>query len=228
MSGVEAVIQKLKLLKSSLVVELHASDLIERNAMAHKWQVTFHCFAVKELCKWRIVNLLNSVILLENESRSLGARILLRSSFETLGVLIYLNGRMKSVVDGNIPFTRFCEVLLKLLFGSKLIEHNPDPINVMEAIRAGDKVYPGLLNAFNSLSESAHPNFDGMLMGFASGNEDEKRLTFHDKTDVHSPSNVKLMSLCIEIFEHEYDAAFLESMRSLEVWLVDNEENLKI
>jgi hypothetical protein len=224
---VDKIEEKLSEWRSSLVNEVNLNDLFARSTVAHKWQVTYQTLLVRELSLWRMEDLLSQAMILQKLGHVLGARILIRSGFETLATLIFLNSRINAVVLGNIPFLKFREVIGKLLFGSKLIEENHDPIHIMDAIKKSNKKYPGILKSYNSLSESAHPNFDGMAMGYSQSFEKERTTKFSNRFNtLFFGSNITLAGTCIEVFELEYNEGYQKAMTSLEEWLIENDEIL--
>jgi len=222
------ILAKLDMWNSNLSREVSVEDLFTRSETAHKWQATYRSVSVRALTLWRVEDLLRQAMVLQNMKHVLGARILIRSAYETLAILIFMNNRMDAVIKGNISFFKFAEITSKLLLGSKLIEENHDPVNVMDTIRRSDKKYPGILKAFDSLSESAHPNFDGMSMGYSQGFKDEYTTKFSNRWDeLFSESNTRLAEVCVGIFEHEHDKVFVKSMEALESWLEEHDEALE-
>ncbi len=86
---------------SSLFEKIELAALISRNPTSHKWKATYRSIVLRELTFWRVTDLLNQMVLLSESDHLLGARILLRSTIETLGILIYLNQKTKAVLEGK-------------------------------------------------------------------------------------------------------------------------------
>ena len=91
----------LEILKKSLCHEIEVGGLFARNPTAHKWKAPWRALLLRESVAWRLQELLEQSLSLSRQGALLGARILLSSAFETLAVLIYLNGSIRNVVAGN-------------------------------------------------------------------------------------------------------------------------------
>ena len=77
--------------KASLCASVDVGGLFSRNKTAHKWKAQFRSLTLRETVAWRTQDLLEQSLQLYDTNRLLGARILLRSAFETISTLIYLN-----------------------------------------------------------------------------------------------------------------------------------------
>ena len=77
----------------SLLEKIPVAGLLARNPVAYKWKAAFRIWMVRELAFWREHDLMTQSYALHQNGHGLGARILLRSGFETLATLIYLIGR---------------------------------------------------------------------------------------------------------------------------------------
>src|SRR5690606_23500553 len=95
---VQFIEKKLATWESSLYPKLELGRLYARNRIAHKWKGLFRSLMLRESVFWRLHDLLTQSHALFLTPHVLGARILLRSSFETLAVLIYLNQMMAKVL----------------------------------------------------------------------------------------------------------------------------------
>ena len=67
----------------------------------------YRSIVLRELIFWRVTDLLNQMTALANAGHVLGVRILLRSTIETLGILIYLNQKTRAVLEGKEHSMRF-------------------------------------------------------------------------------------------------------------------------
>lgn len=105
--------------KSCLYPKLEIGGLYARNPTAHKWKAPFRSLVLRESVFWRLDDLLAQSHALFQARHVLGARILLRSSFETLAILIYLNHMTAKVLDGTLNFHSFSDKTSQLLLGSK-------------------------------------------------------------------------------------------------------------
>jgi hypothetical protein len=86
-----AVEQNLAAWKASLLASIPIGGLLSRNPVVYKWKAPFRSWMLREAVAWRITDLMAQSYALHQQGHALGARILLRSGFETLATLIYLN-----------------------------------------------------------------------------------------------------------------------------------------
>src|SRR5687768_4898197 len=94
-----AVEQNLANWKDSLFPSIPVGGLLSRNPVAYKWKALFRVWMLREAVFWRLHDLMTQSHALHQQGHGLGARILLRSGFESLATLIYLNELMKQVLD---------------------------------------------------------------------------------------------------------------------------------
>ncbi len=69
-------------------------------------------WAISQTVGWRLQDLLFQSKMLSDSNQLLGARILLRSAFETLAVLIHLNQLMRNVVSEKMDFHGFSGLII--------------------------------------------------------------------------------------------------------------------
>ncbi len=159
----------------------------------------------------------------------LGARILLRSGFETLAALLYLNHNMRAVIEGKLDFHEFGDLTTRLVAGSKNEHEGPAAINVVTMITKANERYPGLLSLYGSLSESAHPNFDGMFWGYSKFSHDEYETRFSNRwMELYGDQHSRSIELCMFVFHYEYNDIWRDLMEELEAWIVANDDSLEI
>lgn len=213
---------------SSLMASIPVSGLISRNSVAYKWKAPFRCWLLREAAFWRITDLLTQSYSLHQEGHCLGARILLRSAFETLATLIYLNHNLRQVVDEELNFHLFSQKTVSLALGSRNDSTDHVAVNVLKMIDRGDKRYPGLRSLYDSLSESAHPNYEGMVTGYSKPDPNEYTTHFSNRwMHLHGKQHLKSMDLCMRSFHLEYDTVWTELMERLEEWIVANDARLE-
>lgn len=95
-------------------------------------------------------------------------------------------------------------------------------------IDKGDKQYPGLRGIYDSLSESAHPNFEGLVWGYSKVNHDEKQTNFSNRwMDLYGERHLALMELCMMTFHAEYNDVWVDLMGKLEDWVVAKDTELE-
>ena len=130
--------------KTALMASIPLGGLFSRSATAYKWKAPFRCWMLHESVLWRLHDLLTQSVALHKQGHGLGARTLLRSGFETLATLIYLNQLMKQVLDGTLGFHEFDEKTLRLTVGSKNKSTKTESINIITILGKCEKRYQGL------------------------------------------------------------------------------------
>jgi hypothetical protein len=224
----DTVEQNLANWRSSLVSSIPVGGLLSRNPIAYKWKAPFRCWMLREAAFWRVTDLLTQSYALHQQSHGLGARILLRSGFETLATLIYLNQLIEQVLDGNLNFHLFAQKTSVLLLGSRDGSTMHQSLNIVTILGKCDKRYPGLVELYGILSESAHPNYEGMVAGYSKVDRDEYETRFSNRwMDLYGERHPGSLELCMMTFHHEYDDVWTSLMEKLESWIVANDANLE-
>ncbi len=169
------------------------------------------------------------IISLSRQKHYLGARILLRSSLETLGILCYMTHKIQAVVAGNLDFFDFDDLTKNLLMGSRNGATAVTAVNILTAIGKADAQYHGLSDMYNHLSESAHPNFDGVLMGYTSKTPGELQTTFQNNwADLFGEQQLPATLLVYHAFEATYNNDSVQAIEQLEDWLRANDDMLEL
>jgi len=215
--------------KSSLCKEIELAGLISRNPTAHKWKATYRSIVLRELTFWRVTDLLNQMVLLSKSGHLLGARILLRSTIETLGILIYLNQKTKAVLEGEETFNSFSKITAQLMLGSKNKTTKIDAVNVTHTIleKWCEKKYPGIFKIYADLCESAHPNYEGVCSGYSYVNEKDYVTVFKNRwAELYGDGLGELTLEFMRVFEEEYNNVWPAQFEKLEKWLEDNDTSL--
>ena len=220
--------QNLAAWKGSLFPSIPVAGLIARSPVAHKWKATFRALMLREAAFWRNQDLLTQSYALHQQGHGLGARILLRSTFETLGSLIYLNRSIERVLEGTLNFHVFCEHTSRLLLGSRNNPEGPKSTNILTILEKADKRYPGLIELYANLSESAHPSYEGLCWGYSTVNHEEYETTFSNRwMELYGERHLGMMDLCMATFHHEYDEVWSDLFEKLEKWIEANDEELE-
>jgi hypothetical protein len=223
-----AIEQNLANWKASLFPKIPVGGLLARNPVAHKWKAPFRSMMLREAAFWRVHDLMTQSYRLHVLEHGLGARILLRSGFETLASLVYLNLLMQQVIDGKLNFHVFGHKTTLLLLGSRNDEMMPRSINIVTVLEKCDKRYPGLMAIYADLSESAHPSYEGLCSGYSTINHDEYETTFSNRwMELHGGRHLDSMMLCMGTFHHEYDEVWGSLFEKLETWVETNNEKLE-
>ena len=224
----ETIEHVLESLKSSLFTTLDMGGLHSRNPIAHKWKAPYRTLQLREVVYWRILDLLDQSLVLHKQGHGLGARILLRSAFETLAMLIYLNQQMAKVFANTVNFHVFSKKTETLLLGSRDGSTPVSAVNILTVLDGCDEGYPGIRNMYDRLSESAHPNYEGMSIGYRVIDHKADIVSFKNRwMELYGEKHIDAMMLCIKIFHLEYGAVWQGLFEQLEKWIEANDEALE-
>jgi hypothetical protein len=214
--------------KNSLFKSIPLAGLLSRNPTVYKWKAPWRSLMLREALFWRQHDLMSQTYLLYHLQHLLGARILLRSGFETLATLIYLNQLTRQVLANELSFSDWGEKTSTLLLGSRNNEVMPKSINIVTVLEKCDKLYPGLMKLYASLSVSAHPNYEGISVGYSKTDYDEYETTFSNRwMELYGEKHLTLVNLCMETFHEEYDVVWSELIEKLENWIEANDLSLE-
>ena len=218
----------LQTLKSSLCREIDVGGLFARSRVAHKWKAPWRALLLRESVAWRLQDLLEQSLTLSRQDGLLGARILLRSAFETLAVLIYLNRSIRSVVAGNLSFHDFSEKTSRLLLGSRDKTTSHEQISILTVLDGANKRYPGLSDWYAILSESAHPNYEGMLLGYSIADQMNHITNFKNRwSDLYGHTHEDALAACLSVFVGEYNDESTDALECLETWIELHDSELE-
>ncbi len=211
-----------------LCKSIPVGGLWSRNKTVYKWKVPFRSMALRECAFWRIQDLLSQAHVLHKANHVLGSRILIRGAIETLAILIYLNQQTAEVLAGKLNFHQFSEKTSSLLLGSRDGTTNLEALNIKTILGHCNKRYPGIEDMYASLSESAHPNWEGICSGYSKVDHDDIETHFSNNwsemwTERHEP----LMLLVMRTFESEYNDVWAEQFDQLEKWIEENDADLE-
>jgi hypothetical protein len=213
---------------SSLCPEIAVGSLLKRSKVAQKWKAMFRSITLRETLLYRAHDLLTQSLKLHQQGYTLGARILLRSAFETTAVLIYLNQMTDKVLKSELDFHDFSLKSEMLLGGSKDGSTDLDNVNIMTCLKHADKRYEGILKLYGSLSETAHPSFEGMMRGYVVIDHDEMVARFSNRWhERYGTQHLYIMETCMITLDHEYCSVWPELYERLEKWLEANDEQLE-
>lgn len=175
-----------------------------------------------------MLDLLEQSFALHKLGHALGARILLRSAFETLAMLIYVNQQMAKVLEGAVDFHAFSEKTETLLLGSRNGSTPFKAVHINKVLDECDKQYAGMKKIYEDLSESAHPNYEGMSRGYTLIDHKADTVTFTNRwAELYGEKHPDAMMLCLEIFQHEYNSGWTDLFEKLENWIETNDAKLE-
>ncbi len=100
-------------------------------------------------------------------------------------------------------------------------------MNIITVLEKCEKNHAGIKQIYSWLSESAHPNYEGMRLSYSSTDPEKKLTTFSNKTNnMYAKMQQDGLLMVMGIFEHEY-ARWQGHFEKLETWLVENEKELE-
>ncbi len=158
----------------------------------------------------------------------LGARILLRSALETIAVLIYLNQLTRKVLSGELSFHDFSERTSTLLLGSRDGSTPRPAMSILTVLEKAEARYPGVTSIYARLSESAHPNYEAMAVGYSDLDADGAVVTFRNKWQaMYGATHMDSVTACIKVFFAEYNEEWPDAFERLEAWIEANDAELE-
>lgn len=212
----------------SLCNNISVGGLVARCPIAHKWKAPYRILVVREALLWRMTDLGRQILLLTEKEHILGARILLRSAIETLAILIYMNQKIDAVISGELSFFEFGDMTMQLLMGSRNESTSFSSVNILTALEKADRKHSGLWELHKRLSETAHPNHDGVLYGYSKSDPENFETNFLNRwLDIFGQEQEPATALVFAIFEHEYNEECIRCLDALEVWLRQNDSRLE-
>jgi hypothetical protein len=171
---------------------------------------------------------LEQSLFLHDHDHLLGARILLRSAFETVAILIYLNQITRKVLSGTLDFNDFSEKTSTLLLGSRDNSTNHKSLSIVTILSKCNSRYPGIEDLYAMLSESAHPNYEGTCIGYSNLDQDNHVTTFSNKwKSMYAGRHIDSIELCVITFYNEYNQEWPDAFEKLEAWIEANDERLE-
>lgn len=214
--------------KTSLRTSVDIGDLFSRNPLAHKWKAPYRSLALRVGLAWRTQDLLEQSLLLYDSDHLLGARILLRSAFETVSVLIYLNQLTRKVLSGALDFHEFSEKTSTLLLGSRDSSTPYESLNIVTILEKCDARYPGIKDLYAALSETAHPNYKGTSIGYSVIDRENYVTTFSNQwRSMYGKGHIDLIVMCTKIFYAQYNDEWQDAFEKLEGWIAENDTHLE-
>ena len=218
----------LEVWKKSLCMTVDIGGLVSRNPLAHKWKAPYRSLALREGVAWRTQDLLEQSLVLYDSNHLLGARILLRSGFESVAMLIYLNQLVRSVLSGALDFHVFSDKTVALLLGSRDASTPYKSLNIKTILERCNSRYPGIYDLYAALSESAHPNYEGMSIGYSTSDKVSYVTTFSNKwKEMYGVGHIDLVLTCIRLFYDEYNNEWQDAFEKLERWITENDTVLE-
>lgn len=214
--------------KGSLCENVALAGVFARNPTAYKWKAPYRSLILREAIFWRTHDLLAQAHTLFEAGHVLGSRILIRSAIESIATLIYLNQLTEKVLAGTLNFHKFSDKTSELLLGSRDESTKHKAINILSVLEQCEKKYPGITDVYNTLSESAHPNFEGACFGYSRVDHEKDETNFSNFwASMWADRHHSLMKLCMMVFESEYNDEWASQIEKLETWVAANDAILE-
>lgn len=135
---------------------------------------------------------------------------------------------MESIVKTNSGFDEYSKKTENLLLGSRDGQSKHQSINVNTVLDYASKKYPELKRAYAELSETAHPNRDGLSYSYSIVTDKGMNTKFTDNVGrVFKDSQTPLISLLCLIFENEYNDSWINAFDAFEAWIEANDSQLE-
>ena len=158
----------------------------------------------------------------------MGSRILIRSAIESIATLIYLNQLTEKVLAGTLNFHKFSNKTSRLLLGSKDKSTKHNAVHIIDVLEQCEKKYPGITEVYSTLSESAHPNFEGVCFGYSRVDYEKNETNFSNFwASMWADRHHSLMKLCVMTFESQYTDEWTSQIDKLEAWVTANDAMLE-
>jgi hypothetical protein len=225
MSEIELILLRWK---QSLCDSVSAGGQFARNPTAHKWKATYRSLVLRETVFWRTHDLLTQAHLLFTSKHILGSRILIRSALESTATLIHLNQLTAKVLAGKLDFHAFDDKTRKLMLGSRDGTTKHTSLNIATVLEHCDKKYKGISGIYATLSECAHPNFEGVCFGYSEINYERHETHFLNKWEaMWADRHESLVKMICAVFETEYNNVWAPQLEELEAWLTEHDAELE-
>jgi len=120
-------------------------------------KLAFEPLVCREALMWRIAEMANSSCEAYKRGEIGTALLITRAVTESAATVWYVMERVRDFVPENVDATR--DIFTKLWLGWKNEAEFPEAFNVLTLLKHAEKSHPGILAAYNSLSEFSHPNW---------------------------------------------------------------------
>ncbi|QHS14953.1 hypothetical protein [Shewanella sp. Arc9-LZ] len=142
------------------------------------YKPTFEADYLREAVMYRFIELIESAHALYKVELLVGSVVSVRSAYETLAVMWYLNTKLSHLVKTK-DLKHFSERTRSLILGWSKDEEFPEKTNILTCIKSVDKELEGKFGRhYDMLSEYAHPNYSGTFGAYANPNHETLEVTF--------------------------------------------------
>jgi hypothetical protein len=108
------------------------------------------------------------------------------------------------VLEGTLNFHHFSDKTTILLLGSRDESTSHKSLNIITILEKCNARYPGMMDLYAMLSESAHPNYEGMAIGYSDVDRDNHVITYSNKWKaMYERRHLESVELCITVFKSD-------------------------
>jgi hypothetical protein len=164
-------------LQARLLRQLRAEDVSDTA------KVPFNVVMCREVLARRILELAPAALQTLAREQFAATALLTRAVVETGAALWYLAQSVKRAEESG-ESAEVRERVVKLLHGSRTTPEAPAAISVLTFVDALEKHVEGVRQAYDRLSEMAHPNWAGTLYLFGTPDREARSCVFGPSADV--------------------------------------------
>ncbi|MCE7534591.1 hypothetical protein [Aliivibrio fischeri] len=196
MKKTEKVVDLIKTIKRDKVVPL-------KDHLA--FRPTFNIDCYREAVLHRFIDLCEGALLLSKSGNYVAAVVSARAAQESFAIIAYLSFKLEAF-EKDHDLAELLNTMHRLSIGWKGDDEFPEMINVLTCIDKVSKMLdPEFRNLYNTLSESAHPNYQGVLGAYSTPNYETKEVvmgTSSESDERLSNLVVTTIQVCALLFEH--------------------------
>lgn len=161
--------------KELLLEAGHRIDLLSENlptridaaSLSLVSKLPLKALTYREASLWRCEELARSAYVSFAQGDVVAGIVLTRAFTETVSGVWYLMELVDRQVESGVE-PDLDDRLMRLLLGHRNRDDFPDAINVVTCLTRMDKRIPGILQAYATMSEYAHPNWSGTAFAYSS------------------------------------------------------------
>ncbi|MDR3489816.1 MAG: hypothetical protein P4M05_33620 [Bradyrhizobium sp.] len=165
----------------------------------------YQLLCTREALIWRTEELARNACDALERNDFAAAEILTRAVTENAA----MTWKLMNILDGRSAYTpqQLNDLLMRLLGGSKWPEA-PKPVHINDLLREIEKEIPGVMASYDGMSETAHPNWSGVV-GMYSKTDQENFVTYFGRGLHGADGKQKAISSAmlgsLGAFEHAYN-----------------------
>ncbi|NVC94846.1 hypothetical protein FC650_14585 [Vibrio natriegens] len=196
MENTEKVVELIKAIKREKVapLKLHLA-----------YRPTFNIDCYREAVLHRFIELCEGALLLSKSGNNIAAVVTARAAQESFSVIAYLTFKLE-VLEKDKDLGKLLNTMHRLSLGWKGDNEFPDMINVLTCIdKVSKKLDPDFRRLYDTLSENAHPNYQGVLGAYSTPNHDTQEVVMGmSRKSGERLSNlvVTTIQVCVLLFVH--------------------------